>query len=68
MLSVGCCDSPLAAWTLIPGLAFVYSLWTIAGSGRDTVYWGFLLLMAGVPVYVWNKWRGSVRRTKAPIL
>lgn len=42
-------------WTLIPVLAFVFSLWAIAGLGRDTVYWGFLLLMAGVPVYVWMK-------------
>ena len=42
-------------------LAFVYSLWAIGGSGRDTVYWGFLLLMAGIPVYVWIVW--SRRRT-----
>jgi APA family basic amino acid/polyamine antiporter len=34
-------------------LAFVYSFWGIAGSGQEAVYWGFLLLMAGVPVYVW---------------
>jgi APA family basic amino acid/polyamine antiporter len=46
-----------AAWTAIPILAFIYSIWTIAGSGRDTVFWGFLLLLAGIPVYVWNKWR-----------
>lgn len=32
--------------------AFLYSLWAIAGSGHETVYWGFLLLLAGVPVYV----------------
>jgi len=38
-------------------LAFVYSLWAIAGSGRDSVYWGFLLLMAGLPVYVWVRRR-----------
>lgn len=42
-------------WPLVPGLAFLFSLWAIAGLGRDTVYWGFLLLMAGVPVYVWMK-------------
>jgi APA family basic amino acid/polyamine antiporter len=42
-------------------LAFVYSLWAIGGSGRDTVYWGFLLLMAGIPIYVWILW--SRRRT-----
>jgi len=33
--------------------AFVYSLWAIAGAGPEIVYWGFLLLMSGVPVYVW---------------
>jgi len=42
---------------LIPGLAFVYSLWAIGGSGRDTVYWGFLLILAGIPVYVWKRLR-----------
>ena len=31
--------------------AFLYSLWAIAGSGHETVYWGFLLLLSGVPVY-----------------
>ncbi len=33
--------------------AFAYSLWAIAGAGPEIVYWGFLLLMSGVPVYVW---------------
>ena len=40
---------------LIPGLAFVYSLWAIGGSGRDAVYWGFMLILAGIPLYVWNR-------------
>ncbi len=39
---------------LVAGLAFVYSLWAIGGAGAETVYWGFLLLMAGLPVYVWT--------------
>lgn len=34
-------------------LAFAYSLWAIAGAGQSSVYWGFILLMAGVPFYVW---------------
>src|SRR5262249_39401057 len=37
----------------IATLAFIYSMWTIGGAGLETVYWGFLLLMAGLPVYVW---------------
>jgi APA family basic amino acid/polyamine antiporter len=27
-------------------------MWVIASSGEEAVYWTFLLLMAGVPVYV----------------
>jgi APA family basic amino acid/polyamine antiporter len=38
---------------IIGSLAFLYSLWAIAGSGENSVYWGFLLLMAGIPFYVW---------------
>lgn len=34
-------------------LAFIFSIWAIAGSGSQIVYWGFILLMAGLPVYVW---------------
>lgn len=33
-------------------LAFCFSIWVIAGSGYEVVYWGFLLLMAGIPFYV----------------
>lgn len=33
-------------------LAFVYSLWAMGGAGQETVYWGFLLLISGLPVYV----------------
>jgi APA family basic amino acid/polyamine antiporter len=44
----------------IASLAFAYSLWAIGGAGAEVVYWGFLLLMAGVPVYVAMAWRRSV--------
>jgi APA family basic amino acid/polyamine antiporter len=37
---------------LIAAAAFVFSVWAIAGAGAETVYWGFLLLLAGLPVYV----------------
>lgn len=33
-------------------IAFGICMWVIATAGLDTVYWGFLLLMAGLPVYV----------------
>ena len=38
---------------LVGCMAFLYSLWAIAGSGESSVYWGFILLMAGIPFYVW---------------
>ena len=42
-----------ASAIIIGSLAFAYSLWAIAGSGQESVYWGFMLLMAGIPFYVW---------------
>ncbi|MTI43075.1 amino acid permease [Roseibium hamelinense] len=33
-------------------LGFIYSLWAIYGSGEDVVFFGFLLLLSGIPVYV----------------
>jgi APA family basic amino acid/polyamine antiporter len=37
----------------IAALAFVYALLAIGGAGAEVVYWGFLLLLLGLPVYVW---------------
>ena len=37
-------------------LGFAYSLWAIFGTGSDTVFYGFLLLLAGVPFYVLMQW------------
>lgn len=36
----------------VAAMAFAVCMWVIATSGLDIVYWGFLLLMAGLPVYV----------------
>ena len=41
-----------AGGAIAAALAFIYSLWAIGGAGQETVYWGFLLLIAGLPVYV----------------
>jgi APA family basic amino acid/polyamine antiporter len=46
-------DSLTGGMRVIAGLAFAYSLWAIGGAGQETVYWGYLLLMAGLPVFVW---------------
>jgi APA family basic amino acid/polyamine antiporter len=41
-------------------LAFAYSFWMIYGAGEEYIAQGFLLLMAGVPVYVFMRWRQAV--------
>jgi APA family basic amino acid/polyamine antiporter len=38
-------------------LAFLFAIWLIIGSGQEIVYWGFVLLMAGIPFYVWIIWK-----------
>jgi len=38
-------------------LAFCYTLWMIAGSGEDAVFYGFLMLMLGLPLYVWMDYK-----------
>jgi basic amino acid/polyamine antiporter, APA family len=40
---------------IVASLAFVFSLWAILGSGAETVYWGFIAILAGIPFYVWMK-------------
>ncbi len=35
-------------------LGFIYALLAIGGSGAETVYWGFLLLLLGIPFYIWQ--------------
>lgn len=41
---------------ILAALGFVYSLWTIYGSGNDTVFYGFLLLLVGIPFYILMKY------------
>ena len=47
----------LAVDATVAVLAFLYSFWMIYGAGQEYIAQGFLLLMAGIPVYVYLKWR-----------
>ena len=43
---------------VLGSLGFAYSLWAIFGTDSEIVYYGFLLLLLGIPFYVlmqWNK-------------
>jgi basic amino acid/polyamine antiporter, APA family len=52
--------------TLVAALAFAYSVWAIWGSGQEWLAKGFMLLLFGIPVYVWLKWRQSRAETGDP--
>jgi basic amino acid/polyamine antiporter, APA family len=54
--------------SIIATLAFAYSVWTIAGSGYQVVFRGFMLLLAGIPVYVFMKWRAATDSTAVPVV
>lgn len=43
----------------LASLAFLFSLWIVSGAGQETVYWGFILLMSGIPFYVWILWKNK---------
>lgn len=51
--------------SLIALLAFAYSVWTVIGSGAPTVLYGFVLLLFGIPVYVWMRKQQSDAALKA---
>jgi basic amino acid/polyamine antiporter, APA family len=47
----------LARSTVIALLALGYSSWAIWGAGYKPVAEGFILLIGGIPVFLWVKWR-----------
>ena len=44
---------------VIAFLALAYSVWAIWGAGEEIIAKGFILLLAGIPIYLWLKWRQS---------
>jgi APA family basic amino acid/polyamine antiporter len=51
----------LAGHATIAALALAYGIWTVAGSGYEVVYKGFLLLLAGIPVFLGMKYLAARR-------
>ena len=45
--------------TALSALGFAYTLWAIYGSGSETVFYGFILLLLAVPFYVLMKYNQS---------
>jgi len=40
-------------------LAFAFATWAIWGAGEEIIAKGVMLLLAGIPVYLWLQWRRS---------
>lgn len=47
-------------WPMISALcsifAGIYAFWMIIGAGEEIVFYGVLLFLSGMPIYVWIKW------------
>ena len=41
---------------VLASIAFAFALWAAAGTGKDSLYWGTLVMLGGLPVYAWQKW------------
>jgi basic amino acid/polyamine antiporter, APA family len=46
----------LSVALLIAGVGFTFSLWALWGSGKDVIYYGFLLFIMSVPIYLWMRY------------
>ncbi|MEM6376699.1 MAG: amino acid permease [Bacteroidota bacterium] len=55
-LQKGKSDYSMINILILSVLAFVYCMWAVYGSGEEVVFWGFLLLLSGIPFYLWIKY------------
>ncbi|WP_270730006.1 amino acid permease [Shimia sp. Alg240-R146] len=47
----------LAKATILGLLGFVYSMWALVGAGAQAVTVGIVLVLAGIPLHVWVRWK-----------
>jgi len=47
--------------SIVPLAGFAYAVWAIYGSGAETVMYGFLLILFGVPFYLYMKLKDSAK-------
>jgi amino acid transporter len=48
---------PVPRLTIIEVIAFIFSVFTLYGCGPDAVLYGFMMLVLGIPIYVWQRRR-----------
>lgn len=42
-------------------LALAYSLWALIGTGTEALLWGGVLLLLGLPVFLWQRYRAPAK-------
>jgi arginine:agmatine antiporter len=51
---------PVPRTTPVEVIAFVFAIFTLYGCGAEPVLYGFVLLVLGIPVFVWQRRRASI--------
>ncbi|MBB3351097.1 arginine:agmatine antiporter [Rhizobium sp. BK049] len=54
-LVAGMTDGRMPRVSVIELIAFLFAIFTLYGSGAEPVLYGLVLLMLGIPVYVWQR-------------
>ena len=49
---------PVPRLTLIEVIAFVFAVFTLYGCGAEPVLYGLIMLVLGIPIFVWQRRRG----------
>ena len=49
---------------VLAALTFLFCIWIILGLGYETGFWGFVLTMSSVPIYVYAIWKRDQKEAK----
>jgi APA family basic amino acid/polyamine antiporter len=58
-------ELPGPGFVAVALLAFAYALWAFGGSGKESVYWGSILMLGGIPLHVYMTWKGRTPSAQA---
>jgi APA family basic amino acid/polyamine antiporter len=54
---VGITNNIFTGAIVLAALTFLFCIWIMLGLGYETVFWGFVLTMSSVPIYVFAIWK-----------
>jgi amino acid transporter len=56
--------APVPRLTIIEVIAFVFAVFTLYGCGAEPVLYGVVMLVLGIPVYVWQRRRAPLANAR----